>query len=61
MDYHFDTGCMSQYMVVPQANSSPLNIATMATDGWFPGAIGKVAIYKLPADTGPDQQSLQKR
>ena len=24
---------------------SPLNIGTMAMDGWFPGAIGKVAIY----------------
>ena len=31
--------------VVPQGLSSPLNIGTMARDGWFPGAIGKVAIY----------------
>jgi hypothetical protein len=42
---HGQTGCMSQYNVVPAANSSPLNIGTMATDAWFPGAIGKVAIY----------------
>jgi hypothetical protein len=42
---HGQTGCMSQYMVVPKANGSPLNIGTMAKDGWFPGAIGKVAIY----------------
>jgi hypothetical protein len=42
---HDPTGCMSQYMVVPAANSSPLNIGTMALDGWFPGGIGKVAIY----------------
>jgi hypothetical protein len=42
---HGDTGCLSQYMVVPVANSSPLNIGTMAKDGWFQGAIGKVAIY----------------
>jgi len=42
---HGQTGCMSQYNVVPQALSSPVNIGTMAMDGWFPGAIGKVAIY----------------
>ena len=36
---------MSQYNVVPAANNSPLNIGTMAMDAWFPGAIGKVAIY----------------
>ena len=42
---HGQTGCMSQYMVVPAANSSPLNIGTMAMDAWFAGAIGKVAIY----------------
>jgi hypothetical protein len=42
---HGQTGCMSQYSVVPTAGSSPLNIGTMAMDGWFPGAIGKVAIY----------------
>jgi len=36
---------MSQYSVVPMANDSPLNIGTMAGDTWFPGAIGKVAIY----------------
>ena len=42
---HGQTGCMSQYSVVPTANNSPLNIGTMAGDTWFPGAIGKVAIY----------------
>ena len=42
---HGQTGCMSQYNVVPAANNSPLNIGTMSMDGWFPGAIGKVAIY----------------
>lgn len=42
---HNTTGCMSQFSVSPRANSSPLNIGTMATDTWFEGAIGKVAIY----------------
>jgi hypothetical protein len=42
---HDPTGCMSQYNVVPTANQSPLNIGTMALDTWFPGAVGKVAIY----------------
>jgi hypothetical protein len=42
---HGQTGCMSQYNVRPAANNSPLNIGTMAMDAWFPGAIGKVAIY----------------
>lgn len=42
---HGQTGCMSQYSVVPKANSSPVNIGTMAGDAWFPGAIGKVAFY----------------
>ena len=42
---HNPTGCMSQYSVVPKANNSPINIGTMAQDGWFPGAIGKVAFY----------------
>ncbi len=47
---HAPTGCMSQgstsgIQVTPVANSSPLNIGTMATDTWFEGAIGKVAIY----------------
>jgi hypothetical protein len=36
---------MSQYSVIPTANGSPLNIGTMAQDTWFPGAIGKVAVY----------------
>jgi hypothetical protein len=36
---------MSQYNVIPKANSSPLNVGTMALDAWFPGAIGKLAIY----------------
>jgi hypothetical protein len=42
---HGDTGCMSQYQVVPTAGNSAVNIGTMATDSWFAGAIGKVAIY----------------
>jgi len=42
---HSPTGCMSQFMVTPKADNSPLNIGTMALDTWFPGAIGKVAIY----------------
>ena len=42
---HGQTGCMSQYNVIPTANNSPLNIGTMAQDTWFPGAVGKVAIY----------------
>jgi thiol-disulfide isomerase/thioredoxin len=43
--YHSPTGCMSQYGIIPQALTSPLNIGTMAKDFWFKGAIGKVAIY----------------
>lgn len=42
---HNPTGCMSQFSVSPMANNSPLNIGTMATDSWFEGTIGKVAIY----------------
>jgi Concanavalin A-like lectin/glucanases superfamily len=42
---HGQTGCMSQYNVVPTADTSPLNIGTMAGDTWFSGAVGKVAIY----------------
>ncbi len=42
---HGETGCLSQYQVVPTANGSPVNVATVAKDNWFPGAIGKVAIY----------------
>jgi len=42
---HGQTGCMSQYSVVPKANNSALDIGTMAFDSWFAGAIGKVAIY----------------
>jgi hypothetical protein len=42
---HGQTGCFSQYSVVPVANDSPLNVGTMAMDAWFAGAIGKVAIY----------------
>ncbi len=45
MPDHMPTGCMSQYKIVPQANSSPLNIGTMAMDTWFKGAVGKVAVY----------------
>ncbi|HEY2405121.1 MAG TPA: LamG-like jellyroll fold domain-containing protein [Polyangiaceae bacterium] len=42
---HGSTGCMSQYMVVPKANTSPVNVGTMAIDSFFEGAIGKVAFY----------------
>ena len=42
---HAPTGCMSQYRVSPRPGASPLNIATMAFDSWFQGAVGKVAIY----------------
>ncbi len=42
---HGATGCMGQYGVIPAANTSPLNIGTMAYDVWFQGAVGKVAIY----------------
>ncbi|HSU39718.1 MAG TPA: LamG-like jellyroll fold domain-containing protein [Polyangiaceae bacterium] len=42
---HGQTGCMSQYQVVPVANDSPLNVGTMAHDAWFAGAVGKLAIY----------------
>ncbi|MGC2698163.1 MAG: LamG-like jellyroll fold domain-containing protein [Candidatus Angelobacter sp.] len=42
---HGQTGCMGQFSIIPKANNSPLNIGTMATDAWFEGAIGKVAIY----------------
>jgi hypothetical protein len=42
---HGQTGCMSQYQVVPVANASPLNVGTMALDAWFAGAVGKVAVY----------------
>jgi hypothetical protein len=44
-DSHGQTGCMSQYDVVPKANDSAVNIATMAKESFFKGAIGKVAIY----------------
>jgi hypothetical protein len=42
---HGQTGCMSQYDVVPKANDSAVNVATMAKESFFQGAIGKVAIY----------------
>lgn len=42
---HGQTGCFSQYQVVPKANDSPVNVGTMAMDAWFQGAIGKLAIY----------------
>jgi hypothetical protein len=44
---HGTTGCISQYNVVPTAGNSALNIGTMATDSWFAGAVGKVAIYDV--------------
>jgi hypothetical protein len=42
---HGQTGCMSQYDVVPEANDSAVNVATMAKESFFKGAIGKVALY----------------
>jgi Putative Ig domain/Concanavalin A-like lectin/glucanases superfamily len=42
---HEPTGCMSEHSIVPRVNSSPLDIGTMALETWFPGAVGKVAIY----------------
>jgi hypothetical protein len=42
---HQPTGCVSQFHVTPQSNGSPLDIGTTAFKSWFPGAIGKVAIY----------------
>jgi hypothetical protein len=42
---HGQTGCMSQYNVIPKAGTSPVNIGSMSMDTFFPGAIGKVAIY----------------
>jgi hypothetical protein len=42
---HGQTGCFGQYEIVPKANNSPINVGTMATDAWFQGAIGKLAIY----------------
>ena len=55
---HGQTGCFSQYNVVPAANNSPLNVGTMAMDAWFQGAIGKVAIYDKLLVAGADHQSL---
>jgi hypothetical protein len=45
MAAHSGTGCMSQFGVTPTAESSPLNVGTMALDSFFKGAVGKVAIY----------------
>jgi hypothetical protein len=43
---HNDTGCMSQYSIVPQAGPSPFVVGTLAQyDYFFTGAIGKVAVY----------------
>jgi len=47
---HGQTGCMSQYNVVPKANGSAVNIATMAKESFFRGAIAKVAIYDHALD-----------
>jgi hypothetical protein len=58
---HGQTGCMSQYNVVPTAGSSPLNIGTMAMDGWFPGPIGKVAIYDHLHSGADHRQSSCRR
>jgi len=42
---HAPRGCMSESTVQPTASTSPVTIGTMATDTFFKGAIGKVAIY----------------
>jgi hypothetical protein len=42
---HGQTGCFSQYEIVPEAKDSAVNIGTMAEDSFFLGAIGKFAIY----------------
>jgi hypothetical protein len=46
---HGNTGCMSQFGVIPQETPSPLTIGMMGLGGsptfFGPGAIGKVAIY----------------
>jgi hypothetical protein len=42
---HGQSGCMSQFSVVPKASDSPFNIGTVAQASWFPGAVGKVALY----------------
>ncbi len=42
---HGQTGCMSQYNVVPEANTSPLDIGTMTKESFFQGALGDIAIY----------------
>jgi hypothetical protein len=52
--YHYPGGCMSQYGVTPIAGNSPLDVGTMAMDAYFPGAVGKVAIY----DTLLTQQDI---
>jgi hypothetical protein len=39
------TGCMSQFAIKAQAGDSPLDIGTQSLNSFFPGAIGKVAIY----------------
>jgi hypothetical protein len=43
--HHYPGGCMSQFGVTPVTGNSPLNVGTMAMDTFFPGAVGKVAIY----------------
>jgi len=53
---HGQTGCMSQYNVVPKSNGSAVNIATMAKESFFRGAIAKVAIY----DHALDQAQIAK-
>ncbi|HSX00362.1 MAG TPA: ricin-type beta-trefoil lectin domain protein [Patescibacteria group bacterium] len=42
---HLQTGCMSQYGTNPTASSSPFNVGTVAFDNYFPGGIGKIALY----------------
>jgi hypothetical protein len=42
-DYPY--GCMSAYAITPQAADSTLRIGAVQLNRFFPGAIGKVAIY----------------
>jgi hypothetical protein len=42
-DYPY--GCMSAYAITPQASDSSLRIGAVQLNRFFPGAIGKVAIY----------------
>ena len=51
---HYPYGCMSEYDITPQAAGSTLRIGAVQLNRFFPGAIGKVAIY----DTLLDQAQI---